>query len=102
MADKAWKRTERQVAKELGGVRVPITGRQRGDAPDVAHADYSIEVKYRQRIPAWILDGMEQAIASKTADDDLPVLIIRAKGQGIKKALVCMELGEFKARYGDD
>lgn len=42
---KDWKACERRVAEVLGGVRVPITGRQRGATPDVEHAALSIEVK---------------------------------------------------------
>ncbi len=37
MPDKRWKATERRVAALLGGRRVPVSGRGRGDAPDIAH-----------------------------------------------------------------
>jgi hypothetical protein len=61
-----WKRTERKVAALLGGVRVPVSGRARGDAPDVAHARLSIEVKSRKELPAWLMDAMVQAEAGYT------------------------------------
>jgi hypothetical protein len=32
-----WKRTERSIATRLGGQRVPVSGRARRDAPDIAH-----------------------------------------------------------------
>ena len=51
MTDKSWKATGRAVAARPGGERVPVTGRQRGDVPDVAHGWLSIEVKHRQTPP---------------------------------------------------
>ena len=37
MSDTRWKATERRIAALLGGRRVPVSGRGRGDQPDVAH-----------------------------------------------------------------
>ncbi len=51
---KDWKACERRVAELLGGRRVPVSGRQRGDAPDVMHEWHSIELKSRRRLPIWI------------------------------------------------
>jgi len=98
MTDKAWKHNERMIAKYIGGKRVPITGRQRGDAPDIEHNWLSVEVKLRQRVPEWIKDGMRQAEASKRRSA-MPVLIIREKGQRVEDALICTTLKEFRDRY---
>jgi len=57
-ANQAWKRTERNVAALLGGRRVPVTGRQRGDTPDVAHPLLSLEVKHRREVPAWLTGAL--------------------------------------------
>jgi hypothetical protein len=35
---KDWKQAERRIADLLGGQRIPVTGRQRGDTPDIEHA----------------------------------------------------------------
>ncbi len=51
MSERAWKRTERAIAARLGGVRVPVSGRQRGDAPDIAHPTFAVEVKSRASLP---------------------------------------------------
>jgi hypothetical protein len=38
----------------LGGQRMPVTGRQRGDTLDsIEHEALSIEVKSRKALPAW-------------------------------------------------
>jgi len=47
MADKRWKATERRIAALLGGRRVPVSGRGRGNAPDIAHPWLALEVKDR-------------------------------------------------------
>jgi hypothetical protein len=58
---KDWKQAERRIASIPGGVRVPVPGRQRGDAPDVLHPRLSVEVKSRSKLPAWIEEGMRRA-----------------------------------------
>jgi Holliday junction resolvase len=65
---KNWKSCERRIAEELGGVRVPVSGRSRGDAPDVDHPSLSIEVKSRKKLPAWLLDAIAQAEGAASPD----------------------------------
>ena len=96
--DKAWKKNERMIAKYIGGKRVPITGRQRGDVPDIKHNWLSVEVKLRMRIPAWIKNGIDQAEKSAVGHQ-MPVLIIREKFQKIDDAIICITLKEFRDRY---
>ncbi|GIV60277.1 MAG: hypothetical protein KatS3mg043_1366 [Rhodothermaceae bacterium] len=99
MPEKPWKRTERRVAERLGGKRVPVTGRSRGDAPDVAHAWLSIEIKHRQRLPAWIEDAMRQAEAA-ARDGQLPVAVLHERGRNHDRDLVVLRLADFEAWFG--
>lgn len=96
MPEKNWKRTEREFAKYFGGKRVPITGRNRGSAPDIAHEHLAIEVKYRQNLPAWILDALDQANASKVTDKQLPVVLFRKERQKLKTCAVMLTASDFK------
>ena len=98
MADKAWKACERRIAKFIGGERVPITGRQRGDAPDIAHNWLSVEVKYRKKIPEWIKDAMRQAVASKRMRQ-MPCVILCEKGQKTEDNLIIFRLGDAKDHW---
>ncbi len=91
---KAWKACERKVAALLGGKRVPVSGRARGDAPDVLHDGLSIEVKSRKKLPAWIEDAMKQAEAS-AKDGQLPVVILHQDGHKYRNAFVVCRFGEF-------
>jgi len=77
---------------------VPITGRQRGDVPDISHNWLSVEVKYRKTLPDWIKDAMSQAKASQTGQQ-LPVVIMCEKGEETSKCWIMCELHEFRDRW---
>src|SRR5688500_17056501 len=94
MMDKTWKKIERKVADILGGVRVPVTGRRRGAAPDVLHRLWSIEVKHRKALPEWLFDAMEQAEESKKSTQT-PIVILHQKGQAVIDSLVVMKLSSL-------
>lgn len=98
MADKAWKACERRIAKYIKGERVPITGRQRGDAPDIKHNWLSPEVKYRKTLPAWFKDAMNQAEAS-AMPRQLPVVIMVEKGQEVGEAFIMCRLKDFRDHW---
>ena len=99
MTDKPWKRTERAIAAHLGGRRVPITGRQRGDVPDVAHPLFAVEVKHRACLPLWLKTAMVQAVAAATPQQ-LPMVVLHEAGQRHGNDLVVMAMSEFTAWYG--
>jgi len=42
-----WKQAERRIAAILGGRRIPVSGRGRGDNPDIERPSLSVEVKAR-------------------------------------------------------
>ena len=95
---RAWKRNESDIAKYISGQRVPITGRQRGDVPDIKHSWLAIEAKLRMKISGWIKDGMNQAEEAKRGHQ-MPALIIREKGQRVGDALICFRLKDFRDRW---
>ena len=101
MPERGWKRTERLIARILGGTRVPVSGRGRGDQPDVRHPWLSIEVKARAELPAWLLDALAQAEAAATPDQ-LPIAVLHEAGQRHDRALVVLRLADFVAWFGDD
>lgn len=91
-----WKRTERRIAAELGGQRVPVTGRGRGDAPDIEHGRFAIEVKERQALPAWLHDAMAQAVAA-SGGDRIPVAILHERGQRYRDCYAVLRLADLAA-----
>lgn len=94
MSERAWKRSERRIAEVLGGRRVPVSGRGRGDAPDIEHPALSIEVKTRKSLPAWIKDALAQAEASSTAGR-VPVVVLHERGKRYASSLAVMRLEDF-------
>lgn len=95
----AWKNTERRLAALLGGKRVPVTGRQRGSAPDIEHEWLSLEVKHRRILPAWLHDAMDQAKASRL-DGQLPAVILHEKNMDHAKSMVLIRLDDFLEWFG--
>ena len=91
---KDWKACERKVAALLGGRRIPVSGRGRGDNPDIHHELFSIEVKSRKTIPAWLEDAMRQAEAS-AKDGRLPVVVLHEDRTPYAESLVLLRLSDF-------
>ncbi len=92
-----WKETERRVAALLGGSRVPVSGRGRGDAPDIAHPYLSIECKHRKSVPRWLLEAMNQASAA-ARDGQVPTVIVHRHGGRHAEDLVVLRLADVAAR----
>jgi hypothetical protein len=91
---KDWKQAERRIAKLLGGRRIPITGRQRGDVPDIEHDALSIEVKSRKSLPAWLLGALNQAQAA-SKNGKVPVVVLHQDRAPYAESLVVLRLEDF-------
>lgn len=91
-----WKEAERRIAALLGGRRVPITGRERGDVPDIEHPALSIEVKHRKKLPSLPMKAMEQADAASKDSGKPSLVVLHQHGQPYEQALIIMRLGEFR------
>lgn len=89
-----WKQAERRIAAILGGRRVPVSGRQRGDAPDIEHPTLSVEVKARASFPGWLEDALKQAELS-AMDGKTPAVVLHPDGKRYADALVVCRLSEF-------
>ncbi len=92
-----WKHVERAVARQLGGQRVPVSGR--AGQPDIAHPWLSVEVKHRQRLPQWLLAAVRQAELAATPGQ-LPLAILHQHGQRYAEVLVVMRLEAFVEWFG--
>ena len=91
---KDWKQAERRIAKLLGGRRIPVTGRQRGDVPDIEHDALSIEVKSRKVLPAWLLGALSQAQAA-SKNGKVPVVVLHQDRAPYAESLVMVRLEDF-------
>ena len=93
-----WKEWERKIAKYVGGVRVPITGRSRGDAPDIDHNWLAIEVKAKNKLPKYLFEARAQSEACAEINQ-LPVQIYAEKGMSVGDCFIVMRLSDFRDRW---
>lgn len=77
-----WKASERRIAAILGGKRVPVTGRERGSAPDVEHEKFAIEHKYGKVLSTRFQTAIEQALAAAVGTDKLPLVTFEHARKG--------------------
>lgn len=90
MAEKRWKLGERKVAKALGGVRVPVSGR--GDGPDIDHARYALEVKTRKRRSLLLDSAMAQAEKAAKGTSKVPMVVLHYYGDRFDDAYAVVRL----------
>ena len=99
MRNAAWKDLERSTAKALGGTRIGSTfqsGRLAVSQPDIAHPLFSVECKYRAKLPSLLRLGLEQA--ARYSSTKPPLLVVKERGQ--KGALVVLRLADFVDLFG--
>ena len=77
-----WKASERRIAEKLGGKRVPVTGRERGSAPDVEHKLYAIDHKYGKVLSSRLQTAIEQAYAAAEGTDKIPLITFEHRRKG--------------------
>jgi hypothetical protein len=94
-----WKNVERKIADILGGERVPVSGRQRGSAPDIEHEWLSLEVKHRKTLPAWLHDAMDQAVKSDKGNQ-LPMVVLHEKQMEYGNSYAVIRLNDFVEYFG--
>ncbi len=92
---KDWKACERRIAEILGGQRIPVTGRHRGETPDIEHAALSIEVKSRKSLPVWLLKALNQAQAASKDGKKMPVVVLHQDHAPYAHSLVVLKLKDF-------
>jgi hypothetical protein len=103
---KSWKHAELVLARVLGGERVPVSGRARGWAPDIAHDVLALEVKTRRNMPQLLRVGMDQAVKAagwyerRGQGSRLPVLVIHQDGTLFDNALVVVRLKDAREWWG--
>lgn len=96
---KKWKRFETRVAKYLGGERIPVTGKGRGDR-DVETPLLCIQTKYRNAIWATLLRWMDEICLTSLTHRKTGVLVLAKPGMDTGDALVVMRLRDFQDFHG--
>jgi hypothetical protein len=89
-----WKQGEIRIAQILGGRRVPVTGRSRGDAPDIEHPALSLEVKHGRHVPKLLETALEQA-EKAVRGGKTPVVVMHPHGARYDDCLVILRIRDF-------
>lgn len=89
-----WKSVERRLARELGGERVGILGRE-----DVRHGRLSVEVKTRQALPRFLVNCYGQAV-DNARPGKVPLLVLKEKGKRYADCLCVLRLSDFLGLFG--
>ena len=87
---------EREIAKRLGGRRIPLLGREGSDL-DVPYL--LVEVKSQGRIAPYLWnDYFAQILEGKqvAGDDRVPAIAIHRPGMKYDDALVCVRAGDWE------
>jgi hypothetical protein len=71
-----------------------VSGRGRGDSPDIEHPSLSVEVKARASFPAWLEDALRQAECS-ARNGKTPAVVLHPDRRRYGDALVILRLSEF-------
>lgn len=95
MADKPWKKFERDVAKSLGTNRTGPTGY---NDSDVIGTLWNVSCKYRANLPKWLLDWFDEAKGFRSAGGKPVLLAIKARG--VAGYFVCIEGSTFEDLFG--
>ena len=94
-----WKNVERAIARRLGGERMSnhALGLQ---MPDVETTAYSVEVKHRKALPAWLESAMRQAEANATPGK-LAIVVLHESGRRHENNLVVVRMRDFEEWFGE-
>ena len=96
-----WKNWERKVAEGFGGdavnaKRIPVTGRQSGDVPDVETIKFAIEVKAGKVVSSRTLKAVDQAKKAAVATNKIPVVVqVHKVNKNVAVPLVTLDLATF-------
>jgi hypothetical protein len=94
---KAGERKNAEIITDLGygqSRRVPVSGRSRGDAPDIANPRFSIEQKHRRKLPKLVTDAFDQAVKS-IRGEQVPIVILHEHGTRYLNSLVVVRLRDL-------
>ena len=96
-----WKNWERKVAEWFGGdkvnaKRIPVTGRQSGDVPDVETIKFAIEVKAGKVDSSRTLKAVDQARKAGATTNKIPVVVqVHKLNKSVAVPLVTLDLATF-------
>jgi len=101
MTDKRWKAVERELAKDLGVERIPVTGRQR----DKHGADFEdglvmYQAKHGYHMPDYLRDWLQGICATSNLHGKVGVVVWHGKRQARGDAIVMLRWSDWCDLHG--
>ena len=97
MSSQRWKRVEREIAKLLNGVRIPLLGRQGSDL-DVPYL--FVEVKSRKVIGEYLWTDYMAQILAAGEEIKVPAIVLHRPGMKYRDApRIVLTRGEFETLW---
>ena len=93
-----WKRRERDVAKAVGGRRVPVTGIDRHGA-DVDHPMFAFQVKHGRGRPSYLREWLD-GICFNARPGQVGIVVWAMNGERLMDSVVLMRMKDFTELHG--
>lgn len=93
-ARSTWKASERRVADDLLGHRIPVTGIDR-DGADVVTPLFHVQVKLRKTLPTWLWGWLRGIVSDAAPHGKVGVLVLKKPRQRDAEGLVVLRYGDF-------
>ncbi|MEE9197455.1 MAG: hypothetical protein V3U45_04875 [bacterium] len=94
MPEKKWKRTEKRVAKALGGKRITVAEdlQARGTLDDVRHPLFQVQVKHRKQMSLPQLQRFFDGVSRNASEaQKVPLLVVKRTGKTRLYAILRLE-----------
>lgn len=98
MPDKAWKATERRMARDVGTERIPVTGEREGADFEDAIACYQLKV--RRAIPEWLWTWLRGIQSTGARKDKAGVLVLKRPSERDEDAVVVLAWRDWVDLHG--
>lgn len=98
MADKVWKRREREIAVALNGRRIPVTGIDRAGA-DVVTPMFVVQSKHGRNRPTYLQEWLS-GICGQAGPAQVGIVIWCANGERLADGIVLMKMSDFTDLHG--
>ena len=93
-ARSTWKASERRVADDLLGHRIPVTGIDR-DGAEVVTPLFHVQVKLRKTLPTWLWGWLRGIVSDAAPHGKVGVLVLKKPRQRDAEGLVVLRYGDF-------
>jgi hypothetical protein len=91
--DRAWKRAERMLARDIGTERIPVTGERHG--ADFRAGRVAYQLKVRRALPRWLFTWLDGICATAITRHQIGALVLNLPRRPRREALVIVRWADW-------